>query len=104
MSWASGVTSRGASRRFPASCARARQARLPLANAGGCSGVIADVVEAGKERGNCMPMTMVTPGYFEAMGIKVVARFPTWSSVEAGTAPTVVTATFAKRFWGDAAM
>ena len=23
------------------------------------------------ERGNCMPMTMVTPGYFEAMGIQV---------------------------------
>ena len=61
---------------------------LPLANAGGCSGVIVDVVEPGRERGNCMPMTMVTPGYFEAMGIKVRGTLPTWSSVEAGTAPS----------------
>jgi predicted permease len=74
---------------------------LPLADEGGCSGVITDVVEAGKERGNCMPMTMVTPGYFEAMGIKVKGTLPTWSAVEAGTAPTVVTASFARRFWGD---
>jgi putative ABC transport system permease protein len=74
---------------------------LPLADEGGCSGIITDVVEAGKERGNCMPMTMVTPGYFEAMGIKVKGSLPTWSSVEAGTAPTVVTASFARRFWGD---
>jgi len=75
---------------------------LPLANAGGCSGVYVDVVESGKERGNCMPMTMVTPGYFEAMGIKVRGTLPTWSSVEAGTAPAIVTSAFAKRFWGDA--
>ena len=75
---------------------------LPLANAGGCSGVYVDVVEPGKERGNCMPMTMVTPGYFEAMGIKVRGTLPTWSSVDAGTAPSIVTSAFAKRFWGDA--
>ncbi len=74
---------------------------LPLADEGGCSGVITDVVEAGKERGNCMPMTMVTPGYFEAMGIHVKGTLPTWSAVEGGTAPTVVTASFARRFWGD---
>jgi predicted permease len=74
---------------------------LPLADAGGCSGVILDVVEPGRERGNCMPMTMVTPGYFETMGIKIRGETPTWSSVEAGTAPAIVTAAFAKRFWGD---
>jgi putative ABC transport system permease protein len=75
---------------------------LPLADVGGCSGIIVDVVEPGHERGNCMPMTMVTPGYFEAMGIKIRGEVPTWSSVEAGTAPAIVTAAFAKRFWGDA--
>jgi len=74
---------------------------LPLADEGGCSYVITDVVGADKERNNCMPMTMVTPGYFEAMGIKVRGTLPTWSSVEAGTGPTVVTASFARRFWGD---
>jgi predicted permease len=74
---------------------------LPLADAGGCSGVVLDVVDPGRERGNCMPMTMVTPGYFETMGIKVRGELPTWASVEAGTAPAIVTAAFAKRFWGD---
>jgi len=74
---------------------------LPLADEGGCSGVITDVVESGKERGNCMPMTMVTPGYLEAMGIKVKGTTPTWSDIESGNGPTVVTASFAKRFWGD---
>jgi hypothetical protein len=63
---------------------------------------VLDVVEPGRERGNCMPMTMVTPGYFEAMGIKIRGEVPTWSSVEAGTAPAIVTAAFAKRFWGEA--
>ena len=74
---------------------------LPLADEGGCSGIITDVVETGKERGNCMPMTMVTPGYFEAMGITVKGALPTWSDVEAGTGPTVVTASLARRFWGN---
>ena len=74
---------------------------LPLADEGGCSGIITDVVEAGKERGNCMPMTMVTPGYLEAMGIRVKGTSPTWSDIELGNGPTVVTASFAKRFWGD---
>ena len=74
---------------------------LPLADEGGCSYVITDVVDADKERANCMPMTMVTPGYFEAMGIKVRGATPTWAEVEAGTGPTVVTASFARRFWGD---
>src|SRR5262249_30576941 len=74
---------------------------LPLADAGGCSAVVLAVVDPGRERGNCMPMTMVTPGYFETMGIKVRGELPTWSSVESGTAPAIVTAAFAKRFWGD---
>jgi len=43
----------------------------------------------------------VTPGYFEAMGIKVKGTLPTWSSIQDGSGPTVVTASFARRFWGD---
>ncbi|HVE33593.1 MAG TPA: ABC transporter permease [Gemmatimonadaceae bacterium] len=74
---------------------------LPLADEGGCSGIITDVVETGKERGNCMPMTMLTPGYLEAMGMKVKGTVPTWSELESGSGPTVVTASFARRFWGN---
>jgi predicted permease len=72
---------------------------LPLLDAGGCSYVVTDARGEGAERGNCMPMTVVTPGYFEAMGIRVRGTLPTWSSVEAGVGPTIVTAAFAKRFW-----
>ena len=74
---------------------------LPLADPGACSGIVLDVVDLGRDRGNCMPMTQVTPGYFEAMGIKVRGEVPTWSNVLAGTAPVVVTSSFAKRFWSD---
>jgi predicted permease len=74
---------------------------LPLAAPGACSGVVLDVVDPGRDRGNCLPMTQVTPGYFEAMGITVRGTLPTWSSVMAGTAPTVVTSAFATRFWSD---
>jgi putative ABC transport system permease protein len=76
-------------------------ATLPLADPGACSGITLDVVDPGREQGTCMPMTQVTPGYFEAMGIKVRGELPTWSSVLAGTAPAIVTASFAKRFWND---
>ena len=74
---------------------------LPLAAPGACSGVVLDVVDPGRDRGSCMPMTQVTPGYFETMGIKVRGTLPTWSNVMAGTAPTIVTSAFAKRFWSD---
>lgn len=71
---------------------------LPLADAGGCSYVITDATGDG-EHGNCMPETVVTPGYFEAMGIQIRGTLPTWQSVLAGEGPTIVTAAFAKRFW-----
>lgn len=70
---------------------------LPLADGFGCSGVITDAV--GRESSNCMPMVRVTPGYFEAMGIALRGDAPTWSSVEAGNGPLVVSQAFAKRFW-----
>ena len=73
---------------------------LPFADSGGCSGILTDVSDAGAERGNCMPMTFITPGYLEAVGIKVRGALPTWSSVEAGEGPAIVTAAFSKRFWG----
>jgi ABC-type antimicrobial peptide transport system permease subunit len=44
-------------------------------------------------------MVTVAPGYFEAMGIKVRGTLPSWSSVEARSAPVVVSEAFAKRYW-----
>jgi putative ABC transport system permease protein len=75
--------------------------RLPLSGGGGCTSVITDAIGADGTKGNCMPFIDVTPGYFEAMGITLKGTPPTWSSVEARTAPVVVSDAFAKRFWGD---
>ncbi len=72
---------------------------LPLSNHDGCSGLITDVVNSAGERGNCMPMRIVTPGYFEAMGYAARGAFPTWQQVESGVGPLVVTRGFASRFW-----
>ncbi len=72
---------------------------LPLGNNDGCSGIITDVVNSAGESGNCMPMRIVTPGYFEAMGYQARGEFPTWQQVEAGVGPLVVTRAFASRFW-----
>ncbi|MGH7616505.1 MAG: FtsX-like permease family protein, partial [Gemmatimonadaceae bacterium] len=74
--------------------------QLPLADSFGCTGVITDVIGPDGPESNCMPMSTVTPGYFETMGIKVRGRTPTWSEVEAGTAPVIASKAFAKRFWG----
>ncbi len=76
-------------------------AGLPLSGSVGCSGLSVDVAGPTGEKGNCMPWLAVTPGYFETMSIPVQGQLPTWSAVEAGTAPTIVASAFAKRYWGD---
>jgi predicted permease len=74
---------------------------VPLADGFGCSGLYTDTQIEGVEKGNCMPMAFVMPGYFEALGIKVRGEVPTWSNMEGGQGPIVVTPAFAKRFWRD---
>jgi predicted permease len=74
---------------------------VPLADGFGCSGVITDTQIEGVEKGNCMPMVFVMPGYFEALGIKVRGEPLTWSNMESGQGPIVVTPAFAKTFWRD---
>ena len=76
-------------------------ADLPFGDTGGCSGILTDVLDAGAERGTCMPMTWVTPGYLEAIGVKVRGALPTWAAIDAGQGPAVVTAAFARRFWHE---
>lgn len=72
---------------------------IPL-NEGGCSGVIVDEPIDPANASQCMPMTAVTPGYFEALGMRVRGTLPTWSDVLAGRGPLVVTQAFARKFWG----
>jgi predicted permease len=73
---------------------------LPLADGFGCTGILTDVIGPDGPQGTCMPLAIVTPGYFETMGIKLRGPAPTWSDVNAGVGPVVVSQAFAKRFWG----
>ncbi len=73
---------------------------LPLADGFGCTSILTDVIGPDGPQGTCMPLAIVTPGYFEAMGIKLRGPAPTWSDVDAGVGPVVVSRAFAKRFWG----
>jgi predicted permease len=74
---------------------------LPLTGNDGCSGVLVDVTNSAGESGNCVPMHIYTPGYLEALGVKVRGQLPSWEMVEAGSGPAVVTKAFAERFWED---
>lgn len=74
--------------------------QLPLdGNGDGCSSVVVDVTNSAGESGNCMPLHIATPGFFEALGVHVRGQLPTWDDVEGGKGPVVITKGFGDRFW-----
>src|SRR5262249_853886 len=73
---------------------------LPLADGFGCTAIVTDAIGPDGPQSQCMPLSTATPGYFETMGIKLRGPAPTWSDVEAGRGPVVVSRAFAERFWG----
>jgi putative ABC transport system permease protein len=73
---------------------------LPLAGAGGCSIVFTDDPVAQERNSGCFAATtMVTPGYFDAMGIRVRGRTPTWPDTENRAGEAVITQAVADRLW-----
>ncbi|MEP6496204.1 MAG: ABC transporter permease [bacterium] len=74
---------------------------LPFGGGFGCTSVATEAAGDRPADVHCMSMVFVTPGYFEAMGVKVAGTLPTWSSVEAGAAPVIVSGVVARRFWKD---
>jgi putative ABC transport system permease protein len=74
---------------------------LPLSAGFGCTSVATEGIGGQPAGPHCMSTVNVTPGYFEAMGVKVSGTLPTWSSVESGAAPVVVSGVVARRFWKD---
>ncbi len=72
---------------------------LPLTGDQGCSSIVADGADDLDHASACMPWQRVTPGYLEALGMRVRGTRPTWAAIDAGESPAVVTAAFAKRFW-----
>jgi putative ABC transport system permease protein len=47
----------------------------------------------------CVPNEVITPGYFEALGIRVRGRVPTWQDIDAQTGAVVITEALAQRLW-----
>jgi predicted permease len=88
-------------RAVPGITAAAATSSLPMTGMDGCNGMYVDVTSANGEKGNCMPFSLITPGYFEAMGIKAKGKLPTWSDLEAQLGPVVVAKGFSDRFWGE---
>jgi predicted permease len=72
---------------------------LPLTGDDGCSAVVTDGAVHTSERGACVSTILVSPGYFETMGIHVNGTTPTWGETEAQAAGAVVSRAFANRFW-----
>jgi putative ABC transport system permease protein len=72
---------------------------LPLELGDWCTGAVIDVPGPSGERGDCVQMMQVTPGYFEALHIPLRGAAPTWAETNQHAAGAVVSAAFANRFW-----
>jgi putative ABC transport system permease protein len=72
---------------------------LPLTGFDGCSAVYAEGRTAGaREEPPCLPMFLVGPGYFQALGIPLRGKGPEWSDAVGGS-PAVVSEALARRLW-----
>ena len=74
---------------------------LPLATStSGCNAVfLEDQPPAPDVNPPCVPVSAISPGFFQALGIGVRGRTPTWSDVDARSGEVVVSRALAERFW-----
>jgi len=75
---------------------------LPLQSTALCTGAVVDVPGPSGERGDCVQMMQVSPGYFEALRIPLRGHAPDWSETDAAGAGAVVSGAFGNRFWPNA--
>ncbi len=76
---------------------------LPLAGGFGGTTILTDAPgDDDQASAHLLSLVHVTPGYFEAMGVKVTGVLPTWSAVEAAQAPAVVSQFVARSKWKGA--
>lgn len=75
--------------------------KIPLASTWGCTGVTIEAPDAANAHGDCPPTAMVSPGFFEAMGMRVNGATLTWSGMNAHDGTMVVSRAFAERVWPD---
>ncbi|MDQ2669105.1 MAG: ABC transporter permease, partial [Gemmatimonadota bacterium] len=75
--------------------------RMPMVSGWLCTGV---TIQGGSEsgmRGDCPPTSLVSPGYFEAMGMRIDGRPLTWDGLNQHSGDMLVSRAFAERHWPD---
>lgn len=75
--------------------------KIPLTSTFGCTGVTIEAPDPANAHGDCPPTAMVSPDFFEAMGMRVDGRSLTWSGMNAHEGNMVVSRAFAERVWPD---
>jgi predicted permease len=76
--------------------------KIPLKNSNLCTGVSIEVPETNSATGDCPSSVLVSPGYFEAMGIHVQGDPLTWSGMNAHDGRMLVSRAFADlHHWTD---
>lgn len=75
--------------------------RMPIISSSGCTAINVIGATPDQSHGSCPPSTLVSPGYFEAMGIRVEGRTPQWAGMNAHDGAAVVSRAFAEHQWPD---
>jgi predicted permease len=69
--------------------------KIPLKSGNLCIGVSIEVPDSDRAIGDCPSSVLVSPGYFEAMGIRIEGEPLTWSGMEAHDGRMIVSRAFA---------
>lgn len=72
---------------------------LPMLSGDWCTGVTLEGPTPESATGACPPASLISPGYFEAMGIRVEGRTLDWSGMDAHDGGMVVSKAFADHHW-----
>ena len=73
--------------------------QVPPEMSTGCTGVMTQAATREEMKHACILTLRAAPGYFDALGIRVEGRTPTWRETNAGAGPAVVTRALAERLW-----
>jgi predicted permease len=73
--------------------------RMPLVTGDWCTGINIEGPTPESTRGICPVDALVSPGYFEAMGITVTGRSLTWGGMHAHDGGVIVSRGFADHYW-----
>jgi predicted permease len=73
--------------------------RLPLISGDWCTGITIEGPTPDVMRGVCPADALVSPGYFETMGIGIVGRSLTWNGMDGHDGGAIVSRGFADHYW-----